>query len=100
MELRPFFLAIRFLIPTMGRPMEIMGLARAAAVLMDGQSSTSLYAVILTFSHRLCQHRLTAIAGAVGFRNTVGYREMTNWFSPSSQRIAYGRGMIRSPTLI
>ncbi|KAI0746664.1 glycoside hydrolase [Daedaleopsis nitida] len=40
----------------------------------------------------LCQHRWTAIAGMVGFRNTVGSAVMNNWVSPQSQQIAFGRG--------
>ncbi|TFK64214.1 glycoside hydrolase [Pluteus cervinus] len=40
----------------------------------------------------LCQHRLTSISGMVGFRNTVGTASMTNWVSPQSQQIAFGRG--------
>ena len=41
-----------------------------------------------------CQHRLTAISGMVGFRNAVGSASMTNWISPQSQQIAFGRGYI------
>ena len=41
-----------------------------------------------------CQHRLTAISGMVGFRNAVGSAPMTNWTSPQSQQIAFGRGFI------
>jgi len=41
-----------------------------------------------------CQHRLTAISGMVGFRNAVGSAPMTNWTSPQSQQIAFGRGSI------
>jgi len=41
-----------------------------------------------------CQHRWTAIAGAVRFHNEVGSEQMTHWVSPSSQRIAYGRGSV------
>ncbi|TFK99980.1 glycoside hydrolase family 13 protein [Pterulicium gracile] len=40
----------------------------------------------------LCQHRWTAIAGMVGFRNTVGSGDLNNWQSPQSSRIAFGRG--------
>ncbi|KAI0028576.1 glycoside hydrolase superfamily [Vararia minispora EC-137] len=39
-----------------------------------------------------CQHRWIAIAGMVGWRNTVGTTAMTNWVSPSSNRIAFDRG--------
>ena len=49
----------------------------------------------------LCQHRWIAIAGMVGFRNNVGTAPMTNWQSPQSQQIAFGRGMsvLYMPTL-
>ncbi|KAH8110895.1 glycoside hydrolase family 13 protein, partial [Phellopilus nigrolimitatus] len=43
----------------------------------------------------LCQHRWPAIAGMVGFHNTVGSASanpLTNWVSPSSQQIAFSRG--------
>ncbi|KAF8153815.1 glycoside hydrolase [Crassisporium funariophilum] len=40
----------------------------------------------------LCQHRFNAISGMVGFRNRVGTAGMTNWVSPQSQQIAFGRG--------
>lgn len=40
----------------------------------------------------LCQHRFVAITGMVGFRNTVGSAALTNWVSPQSQLIAFGRG--------
>ncbi|KAF8060728.1 glycoside hydrolase superfamily [Lyophyllum atratum] len=40
----------------------------------------------------LCQHRYIAISGMVGFRNTVGTASITNWVSPQSQQIAFGRG--------
>jgi len=39
-----------------------------------------------------CQHRWTAISGMVGFRNAVQITDITNWVSPSSQRVAFGRG--------
>jgi hypothetical protein len=41
----------------------------------------------------LCQHRDTAISGMVGFRNNVGSAALTNWVSPQSQQIAFGRGV-------
>ena len=41
-----------------------------------------------------CQHRLPAISGMVGFRNAVGSAPITNWTSPQSQQIAFGRGFI------
>lgn len=40
----------------------------------------------------LCQHRWTAVAGMVGFRNTVGSAALNNWVSPQSSQIAFGRG--------
>ncbi|KAI0031022.1 glycoside hydrolase family 13 protein [Vararia minispora EC-137] len=40
----------------------------------------------------LCQHRWTAIAGMVGFRNVAGSASLSDWTSPSAQRIAFGRG--------
>ncbi|PIL31175.1 hypothetical protein GSI_05872 [Ganoderma sinense ZZ0214-1] len=40
----------------------------------------------------LCQHRWIAVAGMVGFRNNVGVAALTNWVSPQSQQIAFGRG--------
>jgi len=40
----------------------------------------------------LCQHRWLPIAGMVGFRNNVGSASMSNWNSPSSQQISFGRG--------
>ncbi|KAF8153814.1 glycoside hydrolase [Crassisporium funariophilum] len=42
----------------------------------------------------LCQHRFVAISGMVGFRNKVGTAALTNWVSPQSQQIAFGRGSI------
>ena len=39
-----------------------------------------------------CQHRWTSVSGMVGFRNTVQTADITNWVSPSSQRVAFGRG--------
>ncbi|KAH9896766.1 glycoside hydrolase [Cubamyces lactineus] len=42
----------------------------------------------------LCQHRWTAVAGMVGFRNNVGSAALTNWVSPQSQQIAFGRGAL------
>lgn len=40
----------------------------------------------------LCQHRFIAITGMVGFHNEVGSSPLTNWVSPQSQQIAFGRG--------
>ncbi|PPQ83160.1 hypothetical protein CVT25_005407 [Psilocybe cyanescens] len=42
----------------------------------------------------LCQHRFVAISGMVGFRNNVGTSALTNWVSPQSQQIAFGRGAL------
>ncbi|KAH9483088.1 Alpha-amylase [Psilocybe cubensis] len=42
----------------------------------------------------LCQHRYIAISGMVGFRNNVGSAGLTNWVSPQSNRIAFGRGAL------
>ncbi|KAI0360779.1 glycoside hydrolase [Trametes cingulata] len=42
----------------------------------------------------LCQHRWTAVAGMVGFRNNVGSAALTNWQSPQSEQIAFGRGAL------
>ncbi|KAF9643265.1 glycoside hydrolase family 13 protein [Thelephora ganbajun] len=39
-----------------------------------------------------CQHRWTPISGMVGFRNAVQTNKMTNWFSPTPQQVAFGRG--------
>ncbi|KAF8194755.1 glycoside hydrolase superfamily [Mycena galopus ATCC 62051] len=39
-----------------------------------------------------CQHRFVAILGMVGFHNQVGSAAITNWVSPQSQQIAFGRG--------
>ncbi len=40
----------------------------------------------------ICQHRWTAVAGMVGFRNHVGDAPLTGWVAPQSQQIAFGRG--------
>jgi len=45
----------------------------------------------------LCQHRYVAISGMVGFRNNVTSAGMSNWVSPQSDRIAFGRGMLHFP---
>jgi glycosidase len=39
-----------------------------------------------------CQHRWVAVSGMVGFRNAVQTTDITNWVSPSSQLVAFGRG--------
>ncbi|KAK0479061.1 glycoside hydrolase [Armillaria luteobubalina] len=41
---------------------------------------------------RNCQHRWVAFTGMVGFRNNVGSAALTNWMSPQSSQIAFGRG--------
>ncbi|KAF8056085.1 glycoside hydrolase superfamily [Lyophyllum atratum] len=41
-----------------------------------------------------CEHRWMAIQNMVGFHNAVGSTALTNVFSGSSQRIAFGRGSI------
>ncbi|KAL1745528.1 glycoside hydrolase superfamily [Schizophyllum fasciatum] len=40
----------------------------------------------------LCQHRWTAVANMVAFRNEVGDAELNNWVSPQGSQIAFGRG--------
>ncbi|KAI0795076.1 glycoside hydrolase [Abortiporus biennis] len=42
----------------------------------------------------LCQHRWVAIVGMVGFHNNVGTSAITNWVSPQSEQIAFGRGSL------
>ncbi|KAI1791084.1 glycoside hydrolase [Ganoderma leucocontextum] len=42
----------------------------------------------------LCQHRWTAVAGMVGFRNNVGNTALTGWVAPQPQQIAFGRGAL------
>ncbi|KAK0448445.1 glycoside hydrolase family 13 protein [Desarmillaria tabescens] len=39
-----------------------------------------------------CQHRWIAFTGMVGFRNNVGSAALTDWVSPQSSQIAFGRG--------
>ncbi|KAF9650417.1 glycoside hydrolase family 13 protein [Thelephora ganbajun] len=39
-----------------------------------------------------CQHRWAPISGMVGFRNAVQTTGITDWVSPSSQLVAFGRG--------
>lgn len=41
----------------------------------------------------LCQHRWVAFSGMTGFHNNVGSAAITNWVSPQSDRIAFGRGL-------
>jgi len=38
-----------------------------------------------------CQHRWIAISGMTGFRNNVRAARITDWFSPQSDQIAFGR---------
>ena len=40
----------------------------------------------------LCQHRWTPVSGMAGFRNNVGDAPLTDWVSPQTQQIAFGRG--------
>ncbi|KAH8822957.1 glycoside hydrolase superfamily [Flagelloscypha sp. PMI_526] len=40
----------------------------------------------------ICQHRFIAVSGMVGFRNTVGTAELSNFVSPQGDQIAFGRG--------
>jgi len=42
--------------------------------------------------HRLCQHRFPAVAGMTRFRNSVGVADMRQIDTPTSQRLAFGRG--------
>ncbi len=39
-----------------------------------------------------CEHRRTIVANMVGFHNRVNGQTVTNWVSPQSDRIAFGRG--------
>lgn len=39
-----------------------------------------------------CEHRRTIVANMVGFHNRVNGTPVTNWVSPQSDRIAFGRG--------
>ncbi|KJA26527.1 carbohydrate-binding module family 20 protein [Hypholoma sublateritium FD-334 SS-4] len=41
-----------------------------------------------------CQHRFVPFVGMTGFRNNVGSSALTNWVSPQSQQIAFGRGAL------
>ncbi|KZP26813.1 glycoside hydrolase family 13 protein [Athelia psychrophila] len=40
----------------------------------------------------ICQHRWTPVIGMVGFHNNAGTKNVTDWFSPNSELIAFGRG--------
>jgi len=42
----------------------------------------------------LCQHRWVPVSGMTGFHNHVGSAALTNWVSPQSDRIAFGRGAL------
>ncbi|KAJ3714432.1 glycoside hydrolase [Lentinula raphanica] len=42
----------------------------------------------------LCQHRWLPVSGMVGFKNNVGSAELTDWVSPQSEQIAFGRGAL------
>ena len=66
---------------------------------MDGKGPSCLLEKELGSLHpfyRLCQHRWIAFSGMVGFHNTVGSAALNNWVSPSSQQIAFGRGLFGS----
>lgn len=39
-----------------------------------------------------CEHRYVAFSGMVRFRNAAGSNALSNWYSPSQDRIAFGRG--------
>ncbi|KAF6746692.1 glycoside hydrolase superfamily [Ephemerocybe angulata] len=39
-----------------------------------------------------CEHRYVAFSGMVRFRNAAGSNALANWYSPSQDRIAFGRG--------
>ncbi|MFD0593782.1 carbohydrate-binding module family 20 domain-containing protein [Catellatospora coxensis] len=41
-----------------------------------------------------CEHRKTVVANLVGFHNAVTGTGVANWTSPSSSRIAFGRGNV------
>ena len=70
-----------------------LGPALTMAGAMAGQSTIIwLHNELVHIISRLCQHRWVAFAGIVGFRNKAGPAELTNWVSPSSNRIAFGRG--------
>lgn len=73
--------------------MEITVPALAIVVPMAGMCKTKIcHNPNLFFISRLCQHRWTAVSNMVAFHNTVGSEQMTNWYSPSNQQIAFGRG--------
>ncbi|KAJ7676640.1 starch binding domain-containing protein [Mycena polygramma] len=73
---------------------------------INSPSNTYITSTIFSLAHPcsatggangwLCQHRFVAFSGVVGFRNKVGSAAITNWVSPQSQQIAFGRGMRRS----
>ena len=48
----------------------------------------------------LCQHRWTAVAGMVGFRNNVRDAPLVNWVSPKPEQIAFSRGKWVSPARV
>ncbi|KAN0137509.1 Glycoside hydrolase superfamily [Lactarius tabidus] len=57
-------------------------------------SGTGSCNVELSVDGWLCQHRWQAVVGMVGFRNQVGSAPLTQWVSPSSQRVAFARGLV------
>ena len=44
------------------------------------------------FRRRLCQHRWIPVAGMTRFRNFVGFEDLRDIATPTSQRLAFGRG--------
>ncbi|KAF8886961.1 glycoside hydrolase superfamily [Infundibulicybe gibba] len=92
---RPIILSsFKFSKPDAGAPNQ--GAAQCTEMQLlptGGISNSPIVAVgfVLTYC-RLCQHRWPAVAGMVGFHNTVGRSELNGWTSPTSQRIAFGRG--------
>ena len=53
---------------------------------------TFLLDIISDLRLRLCQHRFPAVAGMTRFRNSVGVEDLRNIATPTSQRLAFGRG--------
>jgi alpha-amylase len=42
----------------------------------------------------VCEHRITAIANMVGWRNTAGTSDFNHWQGGSNNQIAFGRGNV------
>jgi len=95
MEHPPSFLATRALQTQIkAHPMVVQVPAQRWAAKMAGALGCGVKAEINSHNFdvcRLCQHRWIAVAGMTGFRNNAGTSAMTNWVSPSSQQIAFGR---------